>query len=81
MNNLYKSLTLLVDTDRKSAEKLRQLAMRNWDSAKVGTDRKDRQPYASVLESAQDSKIPTSDGRSVINSFSYTSNYRFSQSK
>ncbi len=62
VSNLYptfrKPLILLVDVDRMSAGELRQLAVRAWDSERVGTNRKDREPDTSVLESENDSKTP-----------------------
>ncbi len=49
VSNLYPTvrnpLILLVDVDRMSAGELRQLAVRAWDSERVGTNRKDRARY------------------------------------
>lgn len=80
VSNLYptvrKPLILLVDVDRMSAGELRQLAVRAWDSERVGTNRKDREPDTSVLESENDSKTPLQMEVSELpqNRFVYSSN-------
>ncbi len=69
-------LILLVDVDRMSAGELRQLAVRAWDSERVGTNRKDREPDTPVLESENDSKTPLQMEVSELpqNRFVYSSN-------
>lgn len=75
VSNLYptvrKPLILMVDIENMSAGELRQLAMRAWDSGKVGTDREDREPCASVYESRHDSKTPIQMEESELPQNSY----------
>ncbi|XP_048048458.1 uncharacterized protein LOC125269577 [Megalobrama amblycephala] len=77
VSNLYptvrKPLILMVDVENMSAGELRQPAMRAWDS--IGTDREDREPFASVHESRHDSKTPIQmESELPQNSYAHCSN-------
>lgn len=55
---IRKSLSLLVDVDHMTAAELRQLAMRAWESEKLHTDKKDRDPGTHVFELRHDRESP-----------------------